>query len=166
MNHICIQHRNHYTTLSIIRKVSMKNLAYESWVNQFVENLRNHFNLAGRQLLIEFTSEDNGSYADITVRTPYQHAIINVYPTARVDFERGVTKQLVMSLTHEVVHVLLDPFCDCMEPHLSEATKPYFINILEQQTQKLTMVFLKTLPKSLIPPRPNGKHNPTPKDNS
>ncbi len=58
-----------------------------------------------------------------------------------------------MAMVHEVVHILVDPFHEAMIPFLSPSTTPHFIETLEQQTQRLTMVFLKTLPKNLIPPR-------------
>jgi hypothetical protein len=58
-----------------------------------------------------------------------------------------------MALVHELVHLFLDPFHDTILSFLSPSTTPAFMEILEQQTQKLTMVFLKTLPKNLTPPR-------------
>ena len=71
-----------------------------------------------------------------------------------------------MALVHEIVHIFLDPFQDFMHPHLSITTTPAFVGMLENQTQKLTMVFLKSLPPDVIPPRPNGKHNRTRKNHS
>src|SRR5208283_416958 len=63
--------------------------------------------------------------------------------------------QLVMAVVHELVHIFLDPFQDQMHPHLSMTTTPAFMDILEQQTQKLTMQFLRLAPLT-FPTNPNN----------
>jgi len=149
----------------------MKNLSYESWVTQFVENLSEYFNLGGWNIHLEFKDEvsKDGRYADSFINSPYQFSTITLYQQPKEDFELGEMDLLVMSIVHELVHIFLDPFCDYVQPHLSTTTTPLFMGTLEQQTQKLTMVFLKTLPKGIIPPFPksrlNGKHNSTTKNN-
>jgi hypothetical protein len=133
-------------------------LDYESWVRQFIENLFSYFDIVGWELRIEFAnapSEKHGgnAYASIDVEPTYQMATITCFPIVKEDFDEKKIDDMVQRLTHEVVHVFLSPFQEFVEPHLSTTTSPYFNKILEQQTQKLTMVFLKTLPKNLIPPR-------------
>ena len=131
-----------------------KPLSYEKWVTKFLSNVAKHFNLRGWTAIIEFSDEAKGkSYAEASINSNYQHITIYVYKSAKRDFESGKMDTLVMALVHELVHVFLDPFHEFSNPHLSEITSPFFMNILEQQTQKLTMVFLKTLPKNLIPSR-------------
>jgi hypothetical protein len=132
----------------------MKTLTYEQWVNQFLKNAARHLNLAGWTINTEFSDEEKGaSYAEASVNSSYQFITVHVYAPAKRDFESGKTKVLVMALLHELVHTFIDPFHDFAEPHLSEVTQPLFMNIVEQQTQKLTMVLLKTLPESIIPKR-------------
>ncbi len=136
----------------------MKKLTYEGWVSSFIEHLFQHFDFVGWEIKIEHekqpAKERNGDvYASINVEPIYQMAVITCYPEVKSDFDKGNMADMVQRLTHEVVHVFLAPFQDFIEPHLSEVTAPYFTKVLEQQTQKLTMVFLKTLPESLIPPR-------------
>jgi hypothetical protein len=131
-------------------------LTYEGWVRQFVNNLFLHFDIVGWEVGIEFAtspSEKHGgnAYASIEVEPTYQMAVIKCFPAAKEDFDTGKIEDMVQRFTHEVVHVFLSPFQEFIEPHLSEVTAPYFMRILEQQTQKLTMVLLKTLPKNLIP---------------
>ena len=147
----------------------MKNLSYESWVTQFVENLSEYFNLGGWNIHIDYEDEPSkdGCYASNDINSPYQFSTITLYQHSREDFESGEQDLLVMSIVHELVHIFLDPFQDYMHPHLSITTTPLFMSTLEQQTQKLTMVFLKTLPEDIIPPFPkvkNGKHNSASKD--
>ena len=60
---------------------------------------------------------------------------------------------IVLATVHELVHVFLDPFQDFARPHLSATTTPFFMNIVENTTQRLTMLILKQLPPSLIPAR-------------
>ena len=129
-------------------------LDYESWVKKLVSNLASHFDLAGWTLQVEFLVEEKGtSYAENDINSTYLGSTIRVYPLAKKDFDSGNIDRLVMALVHEIVHLLVDPFHDAMLPFLSASTTPAFHEILEQQTQRLTMVFLKTLPKGLIPIR-------------
>ena len=143
----------------------MKNLSYESWIRQFVENLSEYFDLAGWTIKIDFSEDEDdgkkGTYADNCINSQYLHSLITFYRQCRLDYESAELDNLITAVVHELVHIFLDPFQDYMHPHLSITTTPLFMNTLEQQTQKLTMVFLKTLPPNIIPPRPNGKHDST-----
>lgn len=129
---------------------------YESWVTQFVENLSDYFNLCGWaiEVIQSDTPPDNPVvYAKINVDSVYYLAEITIYPIAKEDFAAGRTDRFTKSLVHEFVHIFLDPFHDHATRFLSPATTTSFIDILEQQTQKLTMVLLKSLPKNIIPRR-------------
>ena len=133
-------------------------VTYENWVRQFVENLLPHFDLVGWEVGINFADKPSAkhggnAYACIEIEPTYQMLTIECFPVVKEDFENGKIDDMVQRLTHEVCHVFFSPFQEFVEPHLSEVTSPYFMRILEQQTQKLTMVFLKTLPKNLIPAR-------------
>lgn len=147
----------------------MKNLSYESWITQFVENLSEYFNLAGWRISLEFSEDQDVSEegnlvaASISVTSDYQMAVITVSPPLQAEFERGEFRQIVQSLVHEMVHIFLAPLQEHTTPHLSQVTAPLFMKIVEQQTQRLTSVILKNLPDSIMPPRPkkNGKHNST-----
>jgi hypothetical protein len=137
----------------------MKKVTYEKWLTKLVENLSEHFNLSGWRISIEHLEEEpeecdsgNLEYAHIVVTPPYQMATIRVNKLAQKDFQDGNIDRLVSLLTHEVAHIFLAPLQDWMQPHLSTITAPIFHKDIEQQTQKLTMVFLKTLPKNIIPP--------------
>ena len=131
-----------------------KLLNYEEWVTTCITNIAEYFNLGGWTISVEFPEEAKGnSYAEATINHVYQNAIINIFPQAKKDFESKKLDIVVMALVHELVHVFLDPFHEFVNPHLSEVTTPYFMNIVEQQTQKLTMVFLKNLPQNIIPAR-------------
>ena len=138
----------------------MRKKSFERWVTEFIANLADYFNLDGWRFTLEHNNEDpescdNGNleYAHIDITHPYMMATIRVNSLAKKDYKDGDIQRLVSLLTHEVVHVFLSPFQDWMQPHLSTITAPIFHKDVENQTQKLTMVFLKTLPKSLIPPR-------------
>jgi hypothetical protein len=132
-----------------------KPLTYEKWVTKIVENVATYFDFSGWRITVEsHNDEDKGStYAEASINSAYQFAVVHLYKQAYKEFSEGKTELLVMSIVHELVHVFIDPFHAWAEPHLSQITTPQFMNIVEQQTQKLTMVILKNLPKSLIPPR-------------
>lgn len=131
-----------------------KPLSYKKWVTSLVENLSDHFNLHGWTVSVRFSDEENkdGTYAENEVNSKYMYSTLTFYKQSRKDFEEGKLDYLVTASLHEMIHVFLDPFQDWMHPHLSLTTTPLFMDTLEQQTQKLTMVLLKTLPKSIIPP--------------
>ena len=129
-------------------------LPYETWVKKLVENLASYFDLAGWTLQVEFSEEEKGtSYAENVINSTYLGSTIHVYPPAKKDFEDGNIDRIVMAMVHELVHLFLDPFHEAILPFLSPSTTLAFHEILEQQTQRLTMVFLKNLPKGLIPLR-------------
>ena len=129
-------------------------LSFEQWITKLVENLASQFDLAGWLIHVEFpTEEKESAYADNTIDSTYLYSTLRFYPASRKDFVEGNVNRLVMAAAHELIHLFLDPFQDAIHPFLSPTTTPAFMEILEQQTQKLTMVFLKNLPKNLIPPR-------------
>ena len=123
-------------------------------MTKLIDNLAGQFNLAGWTIHIEFSKEEKeNAYAENVIDSTYLYSTIHFYPAAKKDFEEGNINRLVMAAAHELVHLFLDPFQDAIHPFLSLTSTPPFMEILEQQTQKITMVFLKTLPKNLIPPR-------------
>ena len=144
----------------------MKKLTYEQWVSSFVENLKEHFNLQSWTFRLVFSDKEDSddAYARTGFNSAYLYATVTFYKPAKTDFETGEFDRLIMATVHELAHVFLDPFHDFSTPYLSKIMSPVFMETLEQQTQKLTMVFLKTIPKNSIPPRPNGKHNRTPEN--
>lgn len=143
--------------------------SYETWVSSFVKNLCEYFNLAGWSIAVEFEDGPGpeGQYADNEVNSDYMFSTMTFYKPSKVDFENGEMDRLTMSVVHETVHILLDPFHDHIAPFLSPVSSSNFSGVLENQTQKLTMVFLKSLPKNIIPQIPrsaSGKHNRTSKN--
>lgn len=131
-----------------------KRTSFENWVRKLVSNLCKYFSLEQWYVYVHFSEEDKGPiYAENSIDGTYLISTISVYPAAKKDFEGGNVDRLIMAVTHELVHILLDPFHESILPFLSPSTTPVFMNTLEQQNQKLTRVFLKTLPKSIIPPR-------------
>lgn len=130
---------------------------YEGWVTTFIENLQEYFDLPSWRLKIEFYDlEKDDSYAETSVNSTYYSATLKMYKQSKLDFEENSVEamdRLSMSLVHELVHLFLDPFHEKISPFLSENTAPDFMRVLEQQTQKLTMVFLKSLPPDLTPKR-------------
>jgi hypothetical protein len=144
-------------------------MTYESWITQFVEQLSEYFNLQGWIWKLDFSDEEHpeGAYAATSFNAAYQYANVTFYRQSKEDYESGELERLVLAVIHELTHAFLNPFHDFVEPYLSKTTEPFFVNMLETQTQKLTMVFLKQLPKSIVPRRPsNGKHNSTRADNT
>jgi hypothetical protein len=142
--------------------------SYETWVSSFVKNLCEYFNLAGWNIKVEFVDENgkDSQYADNEINSAYMFSTMTFYKPSRVDFENGELDRLTMAVVHEIVHIFLDPFHDSVCPFLSQVSSPEFSKMLETQTQKLTMVFLKSLPKNIIPKRSlSGKHNRTSKNN-
>lgn len=132
----------------------MKKVTYASWVTSFVERMSDYLNLSGWEIVVEHISGDKGNCAaEICIDCTYMQAVITTYKLSEEFFNEGDMGKLVRILTHELAHILLDPFSDHALPFLSDTTRPFFTNMLENQTQKLTAVLLKNLPKSIIPPR-------------
>ena len=127
---------------------------FEQWVRGFCENIASHLDLAGWRVELDFSvadSNDDFVTAKTKILGPYKQVILTVYPVLRTWFEAGDIERIVGILVHEFVHILLDPFDDWIAPHLSTTTAPLFIDTLERQTQTITMILLKTLPKNITP---------------
>lgn len=147
------------------------NMGFEQWVSEAVKRLAGYFNFSGWRIEVAFKDEskDNSDtfgtsegivYAETHVDSAYMTVHVTLYQPAKDDFENNRLDHLAMGLTHELVHVFLDPFRVFATPHLSDTTSPFFADMVENQTQKLTMVFLKTMPKEIFPPRTkHGKHD-------
>jgi hypothetical protein len=142
-------------------------MGFEEWVTEAVKNLSGYFNFGGWRIEVAYKDEDRAAYqgdeyvyAETHVNSTYMTVNIDLYKQAREDFEADNLERLSMGLTHELVHVFLDPFHAFSQPYLSDTTTPFFQDILENQTQKLTMILLKNMPKDVFPPRTmHGKHD-------
>lgn len=131
---------------------------YQAWTVQLVENLSSYMNLSEWNIHVDWSEKVSGTdktddRAFINADSTYLNANITFLKPVRLDFQKGDIDKIVRTVLHELSHILLDPFHDKMSPFLSDQSTPDFIRVLEQQTQKLTMILLKNLPKELIPPR-------------
>jgi len=135
----------------------MKKVTYASWVSTLIENLSDYLNFSGWEISIHQAGEGKApnpnTYACIDIDSTYQMAEITLFPIAKEDFDSGNIDRLAARLVHELVHIFIDPFNSHATPFLSDTTRPFFTSTMENATQKLTMVLLKNLPKSIIPPR-------------
>lgn len=135
----------------------MKTKPYGKWCAAFIQNLRNYMNLQGWRIVVEFClhpKEDcEGCYACISSDSTYMQATLTIYPMAKADYDSGDLDHLSLVLTHELCHILIDPLHEQMIPFLSDTTRPFFTNTMENVTQRIALVVHKNLPKSLLPPR-------------
>lgn len=132
----------------------MAKMTYEAWIRKLVQRVSTHLDLAGWTITVDFSDKENGdTYAEARINSTYLFLNITFYRIAKEDFEKGNVQRLIPAIVHEVCHVFFDPLHEATHPFLSPSSSPSYLNILEQQTQKLTMVILKTLPPKLIPPR-------------
>jgi hypothetical protein len=132
------------------------NISYEDWVRRFVEIIAKEFNLSEWTINVVFSDEDqeanpetSGAYATNKISSTYLISTITFYRQAKIDFTDRTFKLLITAIVHELTHIFLDPFHEYVDPFLSRATTPGFMTILEQQTQRLTAVFLKNLPEKV-----------------
>lgn len=135
----------------------MKKTSYEKWCAAFIQNLSAYLNLSGWQMEVLFSPQPKenceGCYADINVDSVYMQLALTIYPMARTDFESGNLEKLTRVLTHELCHVLIDPLHNQILPFLSDTTRPFFTDTLENVTQRIALVVYKNLPKQIMPPR-------------
>lgn len=131
-----------------------KKLEYEKYIEQLVTRLAEYFNLAGWTIETEFdapakTDLGDGAYAYALVDSTYQRIKLFFTQKVREEYVSGDVYRPSEAAVHEMVHAFLDPFHEWALTYLSEANSPDFRRILEQQTQKLTMVFMKSLVSEL-----------------
>ena len=125
---------------------------YEDWVKACIKALAIYFNLQGWSIHLIFSDQviEDDIYAQSEINSSYMDSTITLFSKAKEEFNNKTLDGLVVSLVHELVHILLDPLHECMDPFLSKASTPAYINILEQQTQKITRIFLKNVPIELL----------------
>lgn len=135
----------------------MKKLSYEKWCSAFIHNLAQHMNLAGWEITVDFCDEpkpdSENCYAEINSDSVYMLATITIYPLGRKDWDKGDYARITRVLTHELCHILIDPLHDHILPYLSDTTRRFFMDDMENVTQRIALVVFKNLPKHIIPPR-------------
>lgn len=129
-------------------------LPYRTYVRKLVSNLREYFFLHDWTIVLEYPEEDEsgehvGTLACIHADSTYLNAIIEVFPRSLHYFEEEPLEEFVQILLHEIVHIPTDGVTKFARKSVSEITQPHFVDMLEQQTQRLTRIIFQSLPKSV-----------------
>lgn len=130
---------------------------YEKWCSTFIQNLSSYLNLAGWEIMVEFSSDpkqdSEGCFADISCDSTYMIATVRIYPLCRECYDTNNMERLKRVLTHELCHILIDPIHVHILPFLSDTTRQFFNDDMENVTQRISLVVVKNLPKHITPPR-------------
>jgi hypothetical protein len=128
-------------------------LSYQKWVTNFVVFLKQELNLQYWRVNIEFDVEDadhtDGCVAFTHTDSRYLYVYVCFTPYAREIFEKGDMGLMVETVTHEMVHILLDPLAKFARQAVSPQTEPQLTDILEQTTQRIARIVAAKLPKTI-----------------
>jgi len=135
-----------------LKKATYKSqLAYREYVRSLVANLKEHLYLQQWKVTLVWEDEqdeEDETVAHIRVNSSYYSAVISMMPWAEELYNQDPPR-IVECLTHEMVHILLDPLYDFACDAASPATSPFLQNIHEQATQGIALILLRDLPKSV-----------------
>lgn len=121
------------------------------WTRKVVGNLVQHFNLQDWIIKIEWSEKqaDEGVTAAVISDPEYLNAKIVFYPHFESLYDDGARDTILECLVHEFVHIICSSVKEYLNTMTSEQTHNYLTKENERQTQRLTRIIIKSLPKNI-----------------
>lgn len=128
-------------------------MTLKTWVQTSVNNLKNYFYLNDWTIDLIWDEDDSdpGCAAAIRTDSRYLKAGIYIYPTLRQLWEKEDYETVKECLVHEFTHILLNPVMELANKSRSDATSDFYQEILEQQTQRTSLIIGRGIPKNIFP---------------
>lgn len=126
--------------------------SYKKYVETLVKKISGELNLQDWRIGLYFDSEDEDPdcTAFTSVDSRYLTSYIHFTPHAEEMWNEGRMTSLIECVTHEVVHILLNPLHEFAKQSASPQTEPHLTDIHEQTTQRLTRIVIEHLPKKFF----------------
>lgn len=128
-------------------------LPYKTYVKHLVANLKIHLFLDDWDLTIQFPasapSERKDALACVYSDPRYLNATIDVYPALKEYYETEPTEETAQTLLHEMLHIVTETVHLFAKSAVTPQTEEHLTTASEQQTQRLTRIIMKSLPKSV-----------------
>jgi hypothetical protein len=129
-------------------------LSYQKWVTNFVVFLKQELNLQQWRINVEFDAKDpdgtDGCIAFTHTDSRYLYAYICLTPFARELFDKGDMGLMVETVTHEMIHILLDALAKFARQAVSSQTESQLTDIVEQATQRIARIVAARIPKNIL----------------
>lgn len=128
-------------------------MTLKTWVRTSATNLKEYFYLNDWSLDLVWneTDEDTEAVASITPDARYLRATIRIFPRFFEFWDKGNIDLLKEAMVHEFTHILMEPIAELARKNASDATAFYYTQILEQQTQRTSLVIGRGIPKNIFP---------------
>lgn len=127
---------------------------YKRWVEDLVANVARELNLHdwGIDVYLDDPDPDGdeNTVAWTCIDVRYLHCWIHFAPKAKGYWNEGRMDILSHTVVHEVVHILLKPIQRFGYDAVSDQTRPHLVDAVEQTTQRITRILMKSLPKKFF----------------
>ena len=124
-------------------------MRFRAYVKSVIETLQKELNLQHVDIVLGFDApECSGDNLAVTYAdTRYNRATVRVGATLEDYYKEGELSLVDLTLIHEMVHVLTMPVATFGRTHAGPAEMELFVDLIEQQTENLTRILYKNLPK-------------------
>lgn len=129
-------------------------MTLKTWIRTSAANLKDYFYLNDWIINLVWDAvddEEGGTTASIFIDSRYLKATIYVYPRLYELWEEKNYAVVKECIVHEFTHILLHPVMELARKSQSAATREFYQEILEQQTQRTSFIIGRGLPKNIFP---------------
>lgn len=128
-------------------------MTLKTWVQTSVANLKEYFFLNDWTVQIVWSGDDSDDQcvASIATDSRYLRASIKIHPEFHRMWKRKDYETLKECIVHEFTHILLNPVMELANKSRSDATSDFYQEILEQQTQRTSLIIGRGIPKNIFP---------------
>lgn len=128
-------------------------MTLKTWVHTSVKNLKEYFYLNDWTIQVIWSGDDSDEYcvASIATDSRYLRASVKIHPEFHRRWERKDYETLKECIVHEFTHILLNPVMELANKSRSDATSDFYQEILEQQTQRTSLIIGRGIPKNIFP---------------
>lgn len=134
-------------------KAYKSKLPYKTYVRHLVANLKSYLFLDDWQLTLEYAEsappERKDALACVYSEPRYLNATIEVFPSLEEQYKEYPTEETVETLLHEMLHIVTETVHLFARSAVTPQTEEHLTTATEQQTQRLTRIIMKSLPKSV-----------------
>lgn len=128
-------------------------LPYRTYVKHLVANLKDYLFLQDWDLMVEFPeqapAERPDALACVYTDARYLNATIDIFPALKDYYANEPTEETVETLLHEMLHIVTETVHLFAKSAVTPQTAEHLTTASEQQTQRLTRIIMKNLPKSV-----------------
>lgn len=124
--------------------------AYKKYIRTLVDTLASRMHLQEWNINLKFDAKlDPETAAEIEIDVPYLIAEIFIDKVMRDYYRNKDGYTIAHILTHELSHILVEPIYIFARDAVTNQSSKLLHNVVEQQTQRISRVIDRQLPRSI-----------------